>query len=188
MAGKLIFPGRKDKTFLYPRLVPVWNCRRDGQKRAFLPPGKVTLVKENLKPTEKDCWKKKNLQSQFVSFSSISPPFQGASPLVCSSQLPLCDTYPRSILYLSHSLATRCPGCSPVSIIINYDILGHKTVLNVLDAVAVNTAIIFAQTCRSRILGSKGMDPGVTLDTWRQARPGSFRDGLGWVQPGVLSL
>lgn len=57
MAGKLIFPGREDKTFLYSRLVPVWNCRRDEQKWAFLPTGKVTLVKKTLKPTEKDCWK-----------------------------------------------------------------------------------------------------------------------------------
>lgn len=56
MAGKLIFPEREDKTFLYLRLVPAWNCGRDEQKRAFLPHGKVTFIKENLKPTEKDCW------------------------------------------------------------------------------------------------------------------------------------
>ena len=90
-------------------------------------------------------------------------------------------------MYLSHSLPTGCPGFSSVLVITNYDILGHKTVLNILDAAAVNTAIIFAQTCRSRILGSKGMDLGVTLDKWRQARPGLFWDGLEWVQPGVLS-
>ena len=74
------------------------------------------------------------------------PPFQRASPLLCSSQLPLCDAYPRSLLCLSHSLATGCPGCSSMPISINYDILGCKTVLNILDAAAVNTAIVFAQT------------------------------------------
>lgn len=138
MAGKLIFPGGRTEHFYTQDWFLSGTIEGMDKNGLFSSPGKVTLVKENLKPTEKDCWKKKNLQSQFVSFSSISPPFQGASPLVCSSQLPLCDTYPRSILYLSHSLATRCPGCSPVSIIINYDILGCKTVLTTVSFTALS--------------------------------------------------